>query len=60
MEGKSIGQVHQMSADLICSEKERARDAAVEGNEQRLDDSIVSEATNSHMNLSIQHFIHEI
>ena len=60
MEGKSIGKVHQMSAGLICSEKESARDAAVEGNEQRLDDSIVSEATNSHLDLSIQHFIHEI
>ena len=28
LEGKSISQVHQLFADLICAEKERARDAA--------------------------------
>ena len=28
LEGKSISQVHQMLSDLICAEKERARDAA--------------------------------
>ena len=33
LEGKSISQVHQMCADLICAEKERARDAALEGKE---------------------------
>ena len=31
-----------------------------EAKQQRQDDSILSEATNSHLNLSIQHFIHEI
>ena len=60
LEGKSISQVHQLFADLICAEKERARDAAEKVKQQGQDDSILSEATNSHLNLSIQHFIHEI
>ena len=49
-----------MFADLICAKKERARDAAGKVKQQGQDDSILSEATNSHLNLSIQHFIHEI
>ena len=49
-----------MLSDLICAEKERARDAAEKVKQQGQDDSILSEATNSHLNLSIQHFLHEI
>ena len=38
LEGKSISQVHQMFADLICAEEERARDAAEKVKQQGQDD----------------------
>ena len=46
---------------ILFAQKEKGLETQLEEvKQQRQDDSILREATNSLLNLSIQHFIHEI